>query len=838
MSIDHADQSQPPLVSIIIPAFNKWEYTFKCLMAVASNTRDVSHEVIVVDNASSDDTAQALPLLDNIRVQRNEKNLGFAKASNQGAAMARGKYLLFLNNDTEPRAGWLSAMVKLVDADPRVAMVGSKLLFPDGTLQHAGVVFAYAAPLPVTPFHLHYRQPATASVEKLSLRAVTAACMLVRNEVFRAAGAFDEGFVNGYEDVDLCLKVWQTGAKIIYTPDSVVVHHESISEGRFAADSANVNRLNQRWQGVFEAFDVDFRREAQPPAIDPRRPGASVIVPVRDALWSLAPCVENLRYTTGDQDEIILVDDGSTGPARDFARLFAARYPQRCRLIRNESPVGLPQAARQGLEAATRSRVVVMAPSLRVVGDWLARLPAHLDANPRLGALVPTAMPVEGLPMHQLFYPIAANAAAGTAGIAAHPRPATPGDVEEIGVVPVLMIYADRQRLLEVSRCVPEVLLGDDQLLLAAALRGQGLMLGRARDVGVYRLTQIPGDGDAEITLRYTTQSSANLTYERWYAETGGAPIGRITAAQTELTSIVVVARDNLTVTAECLESIYAHTHRSFEIVLVDNGSTEDLAGLAARLKARHGNVTLIRNERHVGYARACNQGLAAARGDYVAILHNDVVVTPGWLSRQLGLMALDPVVALAGPALSASANSQSVGMRTYQGVAELATFAEPWAMNHASEIAVSMPLSGVCLVVKREVLRRIGGLDETFGSAIHADDDFCVRAYRAGFRMAIAFDAFVHHRGAATWKHLGLDRSRAAAESWRAFCHKWGVAPEAKPLTAIRELGARPFDPARDRIPLPGEGVDLTPVVAAASSVALPAAVPIASAAVWRSLA
>src|SRR5215475_5115622 len=120
----------PPVVSIVIPVFNKWEYTFKCLMAVANNTRDVAHEVIVVDNASSDDTAQALPLLEGLRFQRNETNFGFAKACNQGAAMARGKYLMFLNNDTEARAGWLSAMTKILDAEPDVAMVGSKLLFP------------------------------------------------------------------------------------------------------------------------------------------------------------------------------------------------------------------------------------------------------------------------------------------------------------------------------------------------------------------------------------------------------------------------------------------------------------------------------------------------------------------------------------------------------------------------------------------------------------------------------------------------------------------------------------------------------------------------------------
>jgi GT2 family glycosyltransferase len=813
---------QPPVVSIVIPVFNKWEYTFKCLMAVAANTRDVAHEVIVVDNASSDDTGQALPLLEGIRFQRNEKNFGFARACNQGAAMARGKYLMFLNNDTEVRAGWLSSMVRILDGEPDVAMVGSKLLFPDGTLQHAGVAFAYAAPLPVTPFHLNYRRPESTSRERLTLRAVTAACMLVRGEVFRAAGAFDEGFVNGYEDVDLCLKVAQTGAKIVYTPESVVVHHESVSEGRFKADTYNMTRLTQRWQALLTSYDVDFRRDIQPLAIDPARAATSVIVPMRDALWSLAPCLENLRYTTSDQDEIIVVDDGSIGPAGGFARQIAADHPQRFRLIRNGSRRGLAAASLQGLEAASRPRAVLMAPSLRVVGDWLARLAAHLEVQPKAGALVPTLMPVEGRPTHELFYPLdlapvppGGNAASGIA----HPRSANPGDLEEVALPPALLAYAPRERLLEIVRRIPDVLIGEDRGRLAGELRAQGLVLARARDVGVYRLTQIPGDADAELFQRYAVQSSSNLVYERTYRENGGPPIGQLTRAQTELTSIVVVARDNLAVTADCLTSILASTHRSFEIILVDNGSAEDYRGLVTELRARHAHVTWLRNERDAGYAQACNQGLAASRGEYLAILHNDVVVTPGWLGRQLAPMALNPAVALTGPALSACAGSQLVGERSYQGLEQLAGFAEPWAVNHADEFAISMPLSGACLVMKRAVVSRIGGLDARFGSSIHTDDDYCIRAYRAGFRMAIAFDAFVHHAGAATWKALGIDRGTVAAGSRQRFCEKWGLASDVTVAAAVRELAKQPFDHARDYIALGGTGADASPVASGGAS-------------------
>jgi hypothetical protein len=141
--------------------------------------------------------------------------------------------------------------------------------------------------------------------------------------------------------------------------------------------------------------------------------------------------------------------------------------------------------------------------------------------------------------------------------------------------------------------------------------------------------------------------------------------------------------------------------------------------------------------------------------------------------------------------------------MRTYRQLGELLLFARQWAINHHGEIAVTLPISGVCLVMRRQVVSRIGGFDPAFTFGIHADDDLCIRAFRAGFRMAVAFDAFVHHHGAATFKRLGVDRKAAAAASLRIFCDKWGLPPEVELLPAIRALAGGPFDPARDRIPL-----------------------------------
>ncbi|MGC3996937.1 MAG: glycosyltransferase [Anaeromyxobacter sp.] len=368
-----------PRVSIVIPAFNKWDYTIRCLVSLLEHTRDVPHEVIVVDNASSDETRQALPLLEGIRLQRNDENLGFARACNQGAALARAPYILFLNNDTEATPGWLAPMVRILDQRPEVGAVGSKLLFPDGTLQHAGVAFAYAAPLPIYPFHLEYRQPADRSTQELELNAVTAACVLVRAEAFRAVGGFDEGFKNGYEDMDLCLSLRAGGHRIVYTPESVLYHHESVSEGRFLSARENEDRLMRRWMGRFEAFDVDRRRTdaRRPPRAG--RPPVSLVVPVLDALRAIGPCLEDLALGTGPQDELVVADGGCTDCTLQFVERFSAAHPGLVRIVRAEAP-GLPAAARAGL-AAARHATCVQLPAARTNASFLDDLTALLDGK-------------------------------------------------------------------------------------------------------------------------------------------------------------------------------------------------------------------------------------------------------------------------------------------------------------------------------------------------------------------------------------------------------------------------------------------------------------------------
>ncbi len=250
---------KPPYAcSIIIPVWNNAALTRQCLTALAEVTDDVTYEVILVDNGSTDGVQDFLRTLGgDVQVIRNEENLGFAKACNQGARAARGEFLVFLNNDTIPLKGWLSALVEDIRAHAEVAVVGSKLLFEDGSIQHAGVAFSREC---LMPYHMYRggRAEAACANRRRELQCVTAACMLVRRSVFEQVDGFDEGYRNGFEDVDLCLKIRKQAWKIVYQPKSVLYHLESKTPGRKAHDLDNGRRLHERWGDCWWLTDEDL----------------------------------------------------------------------------------------------------------------------------------------------------------------------------------------------------------------------------------------------------------------------------------------------------------------------------------------------------------------------------------------------------------------------------------------------------------------------------------------------------------------------------------------------------------------------------------------------------
>jgi GT2 family glycosyltransferase len=259
----HAEQGQPMhRCSIIIPVHNRSMLTQQCLDVLLTERRaGIDCEIIVVDDASSDTTQQLLDkYAAHIHTVTHTQNAGFAAACNSGAASASGRYLIFLNNDTIPTSGWIEALIAYIQDHPTAAVVGSKLIFPNRTIQHAGVVVCQDG----NPRHLYHSFPADHPAVNKSRRfqIVTAACALFRREIFEQAGGFDTAFLNGYEDVDLCLRLGERGHEVHYCHNSVLYHLESVSRDQQSRQQqGNFLLYRERWEDRIRPDDLQYYLE-------------------------------------------------------------------------------------------------------------------------------------------------------------------------------------------------------------------------------------------------------------------------------------------------------------------------------------------------------------------------------------------------------------------------------------------------------------------------------------------------------------------------------------------------------------------------------------------------
>lgn len=245
--------------SIVVPVHNRAALTTACLDAVLGGGGE-GYEVIVVDDASTDSTPEVLAGYgDAVEVIRLSSNAGYANACNEGAQATAGDMLVFLNNDTEPRPGWVETLVAYAEEHPAASVVGAKLVYPTGAIQHAGVVIGQDG----YPHNLYagFAIDHPAVNRSRRLQAVTGACMLVRRRAFEQAKGFDAGFHNSLEDVDLCLRIGEAGGEVHYCPGAVVTHLESASRGKQDRFQRSVELYRERWRDRARRDDLAIYAE-------------------------------------------------------------------------------------------------------------------------------------------------------------------------------------------------------------------------------------------------------------------------------------------------------------------------------------------------------------------------------------------------------------------------------------------------------------------------------------------------------------------------------------------------------------------------------------------------
>ena len=240
--------------------------------------------------------------------------------------------------------------------------------------------------------------------------------------------------------------------------------------------------------------------------------------------------------------------------------------------------------------------------------------------------------------------------------------------------------------------------------------------------------------------------------------------------------SIIIVTFNNLGFTKRCIESIYEKTaYPNFEVIVVDNGSTDGTRDYLLQQETTHSNMKVILNDENISFARANNMGIRISKGEYVILLNNDTVVTRGWVSGLVKYFS-DPSVGMVGPVTNSIGNEAKINVN-YKDLSEMDRFAESYTREHR-KFSFEIPVLALyCAALSRKAIDKVGLLDEQFLIGMFEDDDYAMRLKSAGFKIICAEDVFIHHYGGATLSRLQPDEyQRIFEENKRRYEQKWGT--------------------------------------------------------------
>ena len=259
--------------------------------------------------------------------------------------------------------------------------------------------------------------------------------------------------------------------------------------------------------------------------------------------------------------------------------------------------------------------------------------------------------------------------------------------------------------------------------------------------------------------------------------------------------------------TRPCIDSIYRCTDpMDFELILVDNASSDGTPDYLRSVKDAHHNVVLILNDKNKGYAAGNNDGMRVARGDSVILLNNDTLVTPNWLDDLLSDMEADRTIGLVGPVTNSAGNEQMITIPSLN-LENYLELSRQYVMRHRGYLFETQKLGFYCVAMRKEIMAKVGYLDEKFGLGMFEDDDFCVRAKKAGYRLMVKEGCFIYHKGSLSFKKvIAKEYEELFNRNRQYFISKHGTGWLFNDLTMafyrqmaneIRRMGAGDQDPA-----------------------------------------
>jgi len=891
-----------PMVSIVIPVFNNVEYTHKCVKSILKNTRHPNYEAIIVDNASTDGTAQYLENLknDHFKIISHNENLGFVGGCNSGAAQASGEYILFLNNDTEVKPNWMRAIVDLMKARPDCGAVGSKLIYADGILQEAGgIIFSNGDGWNVGR-GMDPRDPRFNYVREVDY--CSGASLAIKTDLWNQIGGFDTLYSPAYyEDTDLCFAVRKFGYKVLYHPLSEVIHYEGktagidLTSGFKKYQQINRKKFEKKWDWELQS---QFKHSPEN-VINAAERGNKANILIADPLlpvWDRASGSLRLFQTieilaSGNYHVVFIARMSSPQDVRYIKRLIdlgVEVYPQDVGALKDISddpaldkmkPIDYEVLFKEknfkyailsfwNIAAYYMPIIRRLSPETQIVVDTVD---VHFIRELREAELNGDS---QALAEAKLRKPLELETYKGADSLWVVTNEDLKG-LEKAGIdkpihilpnihksVPFIKQYKDTQDLLFVGnfshtpnrdailyfceavfplikKKLPEVklyIVGNNPPLNIFELASEDIIvtgfvedispylfqarvsvnplrygagmkgkIGEALSWGLPVVTSSIGaegmnleDGnhcllanDAQgfatrvIELyndpqlwQSLSEQGRNLVELNWSPAASKKILDEVihvdTPEFTPVVSIVVLTWNALKFTRECVESIEAHTTYSYEIVFVDNASTDGSIEYLQDLVEQNDHYKLISNSENKGFAAGNNQGIKAATGKYVLLLNNDVLVSDRWLSKLVQALEIDENIGMVGPITNHISGRQMLTEVPYSDEPGFQQFAQQVLIQNTGKMTPRRRIAGFAVLMQKSLYEEVGGLDEGFGSGNFEDDDLCLKVRAKGKAIIVHEAVFIHHYGSQTFKANKLDYSESISSKGEVFKSKW----------------------------------------------------------------
>ncbi|MHC1682476.1 MAG: glycosyltransferase [Clostridiaceae bacterium] len=235
-------------------------------------------------------------------------------------------------------------------------------------------------------------------------------------------------------------------------------------------------------------------------------------------------------------------------------------------------------------------------------------------------------------------------------------------------------------------------------------------------------------------------------------------------------TSIILLTYNNIEYTKQCIESIRQYTKKdSYELIVVDNNSSD---GTRDWLKDQN-DIVIILNDKNLGFPKGCNQGIEIAKGDSILLLNNDTVVTANWLENLTTCLYSSKEIGAVGPVTNSSAYFQAIETK-YNSIEEMQLFAREFNKINKDKYEERLKLIGFCMLIKKEVIDKVGFLDEIFTPGNYEDDDYSIRIKKAGYKLILCKNTFIHHYGGASFS-ITSEFKELLEKNEKKFLNKWG---------------------------------------------------------------